>query len=104
MTFFFDWLKAWIKDVASTNLTIVTGLAEGLLYVLWAMAAATWWRPIDPDTLDTIGLFITAQITGGVVQFGVKRATDKTLQEAKATAAIAQQRATVSMKAVGGEP
>jgi hypothetical protein len=86
VTRFFDWLKAWVKDVVSTNLTIVTGLCLAILYVVWALAAATFGHSIDANTLDTVGLFISALITGGVVQFTMKRRTDKDYIAAKAGA------------------
>lgn len=87
MTRFFDWLKAWIRDIASTNLTITTGLAEGFLFVVWALIADSFGRPLTERTMDGVSLFITMQIMGGVAQFGVKRMTDTKLQEAKAAGA-----------------
>jgi hypothetical protein len=102
VTRFFDWLKRWVDDIRSTNLTIVTGLAEGMLFVLWALIADTLGRPLTERTMDTVGLFITGQISAGVVQFGWKRQTDKGLAEAKAAGAekVAAARQTVSMPAV----
>lgn len=101
MIAFFDWLKAWIRDIASTNLTITTGLAEGFLFVVWALVADSLGRPLTERTMDGVSLFITMQIMGGVAQFGVKRMTDTKLQEAKAAgAATAAARQTVSMQAV----
>jgi hypothetical protein len=95
-----DWLKSWLKDIASTNLTIVTGLTLGIVYVIWALAAATWGTPIDENTLDTVGLFIAANITAGATQFAVKRRTDDAYMAAKN--GNAPMRATQEMRVPGG--
>ena len=73
---FLDWLKPYIADLPTTPVTIVVGLLLAILYVLWALIAATLKHPIDMNTLDTVGLFIASLVTAGVTQFGVKRVTD----------------------------
>lgn len=97
-----DWFKRWIDDIRSTNLTIVVGLELSILYVVWGLAADTFGRPITSNTLDTIGLFIASLVTGGVVQFAVKRHTDDKAIAAKTGATPAPRQSTAVP--VQGEP
>lgn len=95
-----NWFKRWIDDIRTTNLTIVVGLSLAVIYVLWALAAASWWKPIDDNTLDTMGLFIASLITGGITQFAVKRRTDDRYMAAKMGVPPAP-RASTAIPAVG---
>lgn len=86
MTRVFEWFKNWIRDLATTPYLIVWGVHLAALYVVWALAADTFGRPISANTLETIGLFIYGMLTGGVIQFGAKRFSDKGYAAAKAAA------------------
>lgn len=103
-TAFFDWYKGWSKDLATTALIIITGVALAVLYVLWVLAADTFCqapvtvcKPVTPTTQETLAWFLFGMIAGGVGQFGLKRFTDR---ETIAVKAEAKARATTVMKAV----
>jgi hypothetical protein len=83
VTRLFDWFKKWIADVATTPLIITSGVALSALYVVWALAADTLGRPLRELTLNTVGLFITGMLAGGVAQFGIKRYSDDRALAAK---------------------
>lgn len=83
MTRIFDWFKHWIADVATTPLIIVSGVALAALYVVWALVADTLGRPLSELTLNTVGMFITGMLAGGITQFAVKRHTDDKALAAK---------------------
>jgi uncharacterized membrane protein YwzB len=99
-TRFWDWFKRWLDDIRTTNLIIVVGVALCVVYVIWALAAATWAKPIDDNTLTRVGLLITLMLAGGVAQFGIKRKTDDAY--VTATTGNQVQRKTMAVPAVGG--
>lgn len=107
-TQFFDWYKAWTKDLATTSHIIVHGVALAAIYVLWVLAADTFCRallakycsPVQPTTQETLAWFLMGMLVGGVGQFGVKRMTDRETIAAKAEAKEKVARATTMMPAV----
>lgn len=98
-TAFFDWYKGWSDTLRTTNHVIIVGSWLAVVYVFWALAADSLGRPLKELTLNTVGLFITGMIAGGVAQFGLKRMTDDKVVAARTGASIAP-RATTAIPAV----
>lgn len=80
-------MKDYIDTMNSTNHTIAVGLALSVFLVVSAVVADLIGHPIGEHTLDTIGLFVLGLAGVGGAQFGMKRFTDTSLAQAKASAA-----------------
>lgn len=68
-------LKGFVADVNSTNLTIVSGLAVGILTEVVYLTTMVAEKPPEPVTFGMWLGFVASWIGFGVRQFRVKRET-----------------------------
>jgi hypothetical protein len=75
---------AWVRDLPSTQYTVLNGNVCATLYVLASIVGALIGHPLDATTHLSLGAFILA-LCG--LNFAVKRFTDSGYAAAKASAA-----------------
>jgi uncharacterized membrane protein YfbV (UPF0208 family) len=69
------WFQRWLSTLPSTNYLIFIGSVLSVVTVLALLTCLVLGIQLQEAVVNAVLLFDTGLVTGGVVQFGVKRAT-----------------------------